>query len=298
MSNSSDEATRLSLIAYQVLSFGGLPIFICGLIGNFINIFAFTIRPEFNKIPTSIFLVTSFSGSFITLSTGLLPQLVYGFTGVDPLANYIILCKLRWFLGVGTATVAVHSLCYAAFNQCLITINSVRYQQLITQRRALILSLFIVIYCMASVSPNLFYYTHVINEINQTTCNVINPTVSTYNAYNTLIIYTLIPMFSLSLFSLLTLRNIRNMLVRRPALEQTVIVLIATVAYCIRKIYFLYQTAFENNSIRIARDEILTNGFTLCGFSIHGFTFFIYLAISKPFRTNIQYLIRKRQSRN
>ncbi|UJR07996.1 hypothetical protein I4U23_012275 [Adineta vaga] len=306
MSNSSSEAERLSLIANYVLSIGGLPIFICGIIGNSLNFIIFLNRSQLNKIPTSIFLLTSYSGSFMTLITGLLPQLVYRLTRINPLVNYLTLCKLRWFLGVGTATIAIHSLCFAAFQQYLVTTNSIRCHQFITRRRAIILCIFIYFYCAISVSPNLFYYTHVKNAINQTTCDVTNPIVSSYNAYNALIFYTLIPMSILSLFSILILRNIRKCLIRRPSLEQSVtsmllaqiiIVLIATVAFCIRRIYIFYTTDLRKDSIRIAQDDIITNVSTLFGFSIHGFTFFIYLIISNAFRNNIFSLFFPRRHR-
>jgi len=306
MSNSSDEVARLSSIANYVLSVGGLPIFICGIIGNLINIIAFSILPQFNKLSTSIFLVTSYSGSFITLITGLLPQLVFGLTQIDPLVTYLILCKLRWFLGVSTATVAIHALCFATFNQYLLATNSVRCRQFMTRRRVKIVCVFIYFYCAILLGPNLFYYTHVINPSNQTTCDVANRIVSSYNVYNSIFIYTLIPVFVLILFSLLTWRNLRNRTNRHSSLEQAVarmlfaqivIVLIAAAAFCIRRIYLFYTTDLQTDSIRIAQNEIFTNVSTLFGFSIHGFTFFIYLAISKSFRNNILSLFYKTQHR-
>lgn len=306
MSNLSAEAARLSMISNDILISGGLPIFICGLIGNLIDMVLFTTHPRMNQMSTSIFLATSYSGSFITLLTGLLPQLVYRLTHYDPLAKYEVLCKLRWFLGVGTATVAVHSLCFATVNQFLVTTNSVRCRNLITKRRAIILCTFIYIYCAGLLAPNLFYYKHVLNAVNQTICDVPNPIVSSYNAYTSLIIYTLIPMSVLILFSLLTLKNIRKQLHRRLDLEKTVtrvlfaqviIVLIATVAYCIRRIYQLYTANIRKDAIRIAQDDIITSVSTLFGFSIHGFTFIVFFAISDAFRSNVLSLRPRRQRR-
>lgn len=297
MSNSSDEVSRLSLIANNILNTGGLFIFICGIIGSLINIVAFATLPQFNGISTSIFLLTSCSGSFITLVTGLLPQLVSSLTGRDPLSKYVILCKLRWFLGVGTATVTIHSLCFATFNQYMITMDSVRFRQMLTRRRAMIMSVLIYCYCAILFSPSLFYYTHVINSANQTVCDVNNPIVAVYNVYNSVVIYTGIPIFVLILFSLLTWRNIRQRSIRRrSSLEKTVarmlfaqvsIVLIAAIAFCARRIYLLYTADFRKTPIQIAEDRIITNVSTLFGFSIHGFTFFIYLTISKAFRRKI-----------
>lgn len=303
MSNSSDEVSRLSFIANNILNIGGLSIFICGIIGDLMNIIAFATLPQLNGVSTSIFLLTSYTGSFITLITGLLPQLVNSFTGRDPLAKYVILCKLRWFLGVGTATVTIHSLCFATFNQYLVTTNSVRFRQMLTRRRSIIICVLIYCYCAILVSPSLLYYTHVTNAVNQTVCDVNNSIVTIYNVYNSIVIYTGIPVFVLTLFSLLTWRNIRHRsnrqwsslekAVARMLLAQVMIVLIAAVAFCARRIYLLYTTDFRKSSIQIAQDRIITNVSTLFGFSIHGFTFFIYLAISKAFRRKFISLITR-----
>lgn len=303
MSNSADEVSRLSFIANNILNIGGLSIFICGIIGNFMNIVAFATVSQLNGVSTSIFLLTSYTGSFVTLITGLLPQLVNSFTGRDPLSKYVILCKLRWFLGVGTATVTIHSLCFATFNQYLVTKDSVRFRHMLTRRRAIIVCVIIYCYSALLVSPSLFYYTHMINAANQTICDVNNPIVATYIVYNSVVIYTGIPVFVLTLFSLLTWRNIRHRsnrqwsslerAVARMLFAQVMIVLIAAVPFCARRIYLLYTADFRKSSIQIAQDRIITNVSTLFGFSIHGFTFFIYLAVSKAFRKNFLSLITR-----
>lgn len=307
MSNSAYEVGRLTVIANHVLSVGGTSIFICGIIGNLMNLIAFVKLPQFNAETTSIFLLTSHSGSLFTLLTGLLPQLVYSFTGHDPLVKYVILCKLRWFLGIGTATVAIHALCFAIFNQYLVTTQSVRCRQWMTRPRAIILCVLVYLYCAVLVSPNLVYYTHVINVMNQTTCDVTNLTVAVYNVYYSVIIYTAIPIFTLTLLSLLTWKNLRNRsnqrhsslkrAVARMLFAQILIVLIAAVAFCTRRIYILYTAGFRKDSISIAQDRVITNVSTLFGFSIHGFTFFIYLAISKSFRKKFLRLLFCRHHR-
>ena len=301
MSNSSDEVARLSSIANNILNVGGFSILICGIVGNLMNIVAFATLPQLNGVSTSIFLLTSYTGSFFTLVTGLLPQIVNSLTGRDPLVKSIILCKLRWFLGVGTATVTIHSLCFATFNQYLVTTESVRFRQMLTRRRAIIISILIYCYCAILVSPSLFYYTHAINKVNQTVCDVTNPVVAIYNVYNSVVIYTGVPVFVLILFSLLMWRNIRHRSNRqRSSLEkavvrmlfaQVIIVLIAAVAFCARRAYLLYTAALRKSPIQIAEDRIITNISTLFGFSIHGFTFFIYLTISKAFRRKFFSLI-------
>ena len=303
MSNSSDQVSCLSFIANNILNIGGLSIFICGIIGNLMNIVAFATLHQLNGVTTSIFLLTSYTGSFITLLTGLLPQLVNSFTGRDPLSQYVIICKLRWFLGVGTATVTIYSLCFATFNQYLVTKSSVRFRQMLTRRRAIIICVFIYFYSAILVSPSLFYYTHVINAANQTVCDINNPIVATYNVYNSVVIYTGIPVFVLTLFSLLTWRNIRHRsnrqwsslerAVARTLFAQVMIVLVAAIAFCSRRIYLLYTAGFRKSSIQIAQDRIITNVSTFFGFSIHGFTFFIYLAISKAFRRKFISLITR-----
>lgn len=297
MSTVPDEVFHLSRIANSILNVGGMLIFVCGIIGNFMNILAFATLPQFNRVSTSMFLLTSHSGSFITLLTGLLPQLIFSLTGYDPLVKYIVLCKLRWFLGVTTATVAIYSLCFATFTQYLLTTTSVRCRQIITRRRAVFISVGIYASCAILLGPNLFYYTHLLNSINQTVCDVNNPAIAVYNVYNSVFIYTAIPIFVLILFSILIWKNLRNRSNQRySSLEKTVahmlfahiiIVLIAAVAFSTRRVYLFYTADIKKDLIRVTQDRIITNVSTCFGFSLHGFTFIIYLVISKTFRRKL-----------
>ena len=201
---------------------------------------------------------------------------------------------------MGAATVAIHALCFAIFNQYLVTTNSVRFRQYLTRRRAVALSILLYLYSTLLLGPNLCHYTHIINSLNQTMCNVKNPVVAVYNVYNSVVIYTAIPMFILTLFLLLIWRNLQNQsrqrrlsLKRAIALTlfaQILMVLIAAAAFCTRRIYILYTTDVRKSSIRLAQDRIITNVSTLFGLSIHGFSFFIYWAISKTFRGKVSHL--------
>ncbi|CAF0809232.1 unnamed protein product [Adineta steineri] len=129
MDNLVNETAYLNFIAQAILMYGCLALFICGIIGS-----------------TPVFLLFSFAGSLTTFLTGLLPQLVAQFSGTDPLATYLILCKLRWFIGIGSATVALHCLGLAALNQYLLTSRDIGRHSWISRRRAVLMSLFVIIF--------------------------------------------------------------------------------------------------------------------------------------------------------
>ncbi|CAF1529298.1 unnamed protein product [Adineta ricciae] len=306
MSSSTAEIAYLNYISRISLTFGGLILFITGIIGNSINIFVFSFFPQFNKGSTPVFLLFSFISSLTTLLTGLLPQLVFRLSGTDPLVTYLVLCKLRWFIGIGSATVAVHCLSLAAANQYLLTSRHIRHHQWINRRRALLMCLVVTIYSLGSISPNLVYYTHIKNSINQTQCDITNTIAATYNTYNGLIIYSLLPIIVLSTFSLLTWWNIRHKMIRQASIEQSLtrlvfaqitMVLLASIGFVIRRIYLLYTKDFAKNTYQIAQENVANSAFTLIGFIIHSFSFLTYLISSKPFRQNISSLLFTKKHR-
>ncbi|UJR07121.1 hypothetical protein I4U23_011409 [Adineta vaga] len=306
MSNFSNEVNYLYFITGIISGYGGSILFILGIVGNFINIFLFSYLPQLNKGSTLIFLLFSFIASQIYLLVILLSQIVYQFTGVDPLSIYLILCKIRWFIGTGSATVALHCLSLAAFNQYLLTSRNIQRHQWINRRRALFMCLFVIIYTMGFISPNLVYYTHVKNAMNQTQCGVTDPIGRTYDVYNGFVIYSLLPIIVLSTFSFLTWWNIKHKIARRAAMErsltrlvfaQIAMVLLASIGFFIRRIYFLYYTNISKNSFQIAQDNLFNIIFLMIGHIIHSFSFYTYLFSSKAFRQNILSLFRKRQNR-
>jgi hypothetical protein len=297
MSDSFDETARFALISRVLLASGGLLMFIIGIIGNTLDSLAFAYCPQFNKLSSSVFLLSSFIASQIDLIAGLLPQLVYRIGGSDPLIIYLILCKLRWYIGALSGTIALHCLCFAGINQYLVTSRTVRFHQLINRRRAVFISCFVVFLWAGVLTPSMVFFTHVVNSVNVTTCIIMNPIFALYQAYLSIIIYSLIPIFVLSIFSLLTWRNVRSNLIRRRSLEQaltrillaqTVMVLLTSIPNVINQMYFFYTRTVPKNSLRLAQESVVSSVFTLLGFSTHSISFYVYMCTSKAFRQNIR----------
>jgi hypothetical protein len=306
MSNLSDEIARLALISRVMVGSVGVPMFILGSIGNLLNVIAFAFLRQFNKLPSSIFLLISFIGSQIDVIASFLPQLVYRISGTDPLASFVILCKLRWFLGPSFGTVALHCICFAAIDQYLITSRTARFRNLINRRRAAFISFFVLFYSIGVMVPSLVFYTHVVNSANATTCNIKDPTFATFSAYLAIFIYSLIPIFVLLIFSLLTWRNFRSNLLRQRDLErsltrmlliQMMMILFTSIPSAINQMYFFYTRTTPKSSLRIAAEGVLSSVIVLLGFSTHCFSFYIYILTSKAFRQNIQSLFLLRQRR-
>ncbi|CAF1278809.1 unnamed protein product [Adineta ricciae] len=219
---SSDEILRLNFIAQTIVIYAGSSMFICGILGNIVNIFLFTFHRQFNSLSISRFLLFSFFGSQLNLLSAFLPQLISRITGNDPLVKSEILCKLRWFFGPVTGTVALHGICLASVNHYLLSLRNIRYHRWITQRRSYFICLFVLFYSVLFISPNLIYFTHWINISNITTCDIINPIAASYNVYIGLVIYSLIPIFVLSILSSLIWFNIRKIIIRGNGIEQTI----------------------------------------------------------------------------
>jgi hypothetical protein len=308
MSTSLDESTRLIWISRIVLISIGLPMFICGTIGNLINSLAFTSLPQLNKLPSSVFLLCSFVASQINLFVGLLLQLVYRITGNDPLSTSLIICKIRWFFGPICGTVALHYISLAAINQYLITSRQVRYHYWITRRRAIYISSIVLLILIVPLSPGVVFYTHVVNSANMTVCSsAMTPIFAVYFTYISIVLYSLIPIILLSIFSLLTWFNVRNNnVLRRQGMKQAltrilllqiIMVLLTTILNVINQIYFFYTQTIHKDSLRLAGESLVSSIFTIIGYSTHSISFYIYFSASKVFRKNIRLLFIKQQRR-
>jgi hypothetical protein len=297
MSNLSDEIARLNLVSRVLIISGGVPSFILGTIGNLLNALAFAFHPQFSKLPSSIFLLMSFIGSQLDITSSYLPLIIYRITGTDPLVSSVIICKLRWFIGPAFGTVALHCICFAAINQYLITSRTARFRNLINRRRAGFISFIVLFYSIGVMAPSLFFYTHVVNSANATKCTIQNPIFATFSAYLAIFIYSLIPIFVLLIFSLLTWLNFRSNLVRQQGLErsltrmlltQIMMILVTSIPSAINQLYFFYTQTTQKSSLRIAAEGVLSSTINLVGFSTHCFSFYAYIFTSKTFRQNIQ----------
>lgn len=306
MSNSSDEVIGLLLASHIILIVIGLPMFIFGIIGNLLNIFSFVYLRQFKKLPSSVFLICSYISSEIILIIGLLPQLIYRISGNDLINNNIIVCKLRWFIGPLSGTVSLHYICFATINQYLILSRIIQYHQLITRRRAIFISIFILLFWIGPLSSSIVFYIQVVNSANMTVCVAINPIFAVYYAYISIIIYSLVPIFVLSIFSLLIWHKFQSNIIQRRSLGQSltrmllaqiIIVLLTTIPNVITQIYFFYTRTTLKSSLRLAQESVVSSIFALLGSSTFSFSFYIYILTSKVYRQKIQSLFFQRQHR-
>ncbi|CAF1358679.1 unnamed protein product [Adineta steineri] len=306
MSNSSDEIDRLFLISRVLLISIGIPMFIGGTIGNFINILAFTRLPQFTRLSSSIFLLVSFISGQIDIFGSFLFDLIYNISGSDPLNSVVVLCKLRWCFGPLSGTVGLYSICLAAINQYLLTSRTVQYRDLITRRRAVFITIFILIFSFGLIGPALIFYTHVENSANMTLCSIANPVFVEYYTYLAIIIYTLIPVPLLTIFSLLTWYNIRHNLLQNRNLEQSltrllfaqiIMVLLTTVPNIVGQTYFFYTRTMSKSLLRQAQESVLSSILNIFTFSTFSLPFYTYTVVSKPFRRNIKALFAFKQNR-
>ncbi|UJR06743.1 hypothetical protein I4U23_011032 [Adineta vaga] len=303
MSDSSDEIARLSFISRLIFASGGLVIIIFGTIGNLLDLFAFIHLPQFNKLPISIFLVTSFIFSQLTLTFALLPQLIFRISGYDPLSSSIFLCKLRYYVGLTSGTIALNSLGVAALNQYLFTSPIVRLRHLITRKLAILVVFSMLLLVDLMFIPLFIFYTHITNSANVTICTTTN---INFTAYTGLIIYSSIPVIVLTISSVLTWHNVRNGLgqrgdlyqnLARMLISQVIIVLLTTIPNLFNQIYTLSTRTVSKSVIRQAQENLLSSILGLFSFSTFGASFYTYIFASRSFRNNIKGLFSVRNRR-
>jgi hypothetical protein len=190
----------------MMTTYGGLGMFTLGLLGNTMNVVAFSCLKVYRSLATSAFLVTaSLCGQFyLTFSL-----LIYALSNVleyNPAARYKSLCRATLYIPKVTMQISLTCLCLSAIDRYLMTSRSARQRAWMTPQRArLLVCACVVIWCAVGV-PN------AILALNYAQFNICVPTVE-YAAivtYLNLAIAIVVPIGTLCIFGFLTWKNLNR----------------------------------------------------------------------------------------
>lgn len=302
VTNDSDVVFKIRLATKNIYAYLGLIMVVIGTIGNACDIVVFTRHGPLSKLASSSLLVAAFIGSQFVLSTGVLSRVIFGFSGVDPLASSIIWCKIRYVLGPLGGITALTCISLGSIERYFITSRQINRHRWITVQRARYMILITIFIWFIPLIPNAIYYT-------SPSCTIKNSVFIVFSPIFSLIAYSTIPLLILAVFCILTRFNLRSVgarairvdriqyQVNKMMIAQICVVLFTSVPNVIVQIYSLATRTTVKSTLRQAQEGLLIAILTMLGFVTHAGTFYVYLVASRSYRKNVKTVIFRCRNR-
>ena len=292
MSNSTDDsslAARLHSIRDSIYMYAGLTVFIVGTIGNVCNIILFTQLDSFTRLASSWFLVMSFFGSQLFLSTAVLSRL-------------IVWCRLRWTLGPLGSGTALTFLSLASIDRYFVTSRQIHRHRWITLERTRCIIVLVVLAWLVAVIPNAIFYT-------SPSCTITDAVYSLASTIFSVAAYSVVPSAVMIVSSTLTWFNLRHAHARTRhrirfqhqvngmMLAQIAMVLFTAVPNALTQVYIAATRHMAKSPARQGYEEVVVAILSMLGYVTHAGTFYVYVIVSRGYRNKAKAIILGDQSR-
>jgi hypothetical protein len=210
--------TIISLVNYyiqQIAIYYGIPIFILGVIGQFLNIILFLSSRTFRQKSCVFYLTVMSALDFSRLLISVLFNiLAWGFE-IDWTLSSLFFCKIRILIYSACSLGSITCLCLAIIDQYFATCYHPRWQKWCNIKLAhRLTAIFLVIWTLHGI-PYFVFYDHIISpSTNQTICQITNNIFIKYHTYGYFLTLTnVLPLIAV-VFGLLAYHNVR-LLTRR-----------------------------------------------------------------------------------
>jgi len=210
--------TIISLVNYyiqQIAIYYGIPIFILGVIGQFLNIIVFLNSKTFRQ-KSCVFYLTVMSALDLSrlFISALFNILAWGFE-IDYTVSSLFFCKIKVLIYTTCSLSSITCLCLAIIDQYFASSSHLRCQKWCNIKLAhRLTTIFIMIWTLHGI-PYFVFYDHIIfPSTNKTICQITNTIFIKYHTYGYFLTLTnLLPLIAI-VFGLMAYRNVR-LLTRR-----------------------------------------------------------------------------------
>lgn len=282
---------QILLAASSLTTYGGITMFTLGLIGNTLNIIAFTCLKGYRSLSTSAFLTAASLSGLIYLSFTLFRVAIGNILGYNAAARDSFLCRTTLFIPRVTVQVSLTCLCFSAIDRYLMTSRSARLRSLVTLTRARLAICFsVLIWCGYGV-PNAIY------AINYPLFNICVPTADFGNTitYLNLVFAVLLPIFILSVFGFLTWKNLDNARLSSMNAQVTRMILLDVIVVVMSNVpmgcFLIYAVAYTSNRLFTPVETLLIYLAQLLSSTQSCGSFYFYFCVSPAFRNNIRAML-------
>jgi hypothetical protein len=301
--NQLNAAASVIFIAVSFINFA------LGSVGLLLNILVFT-RPALRRGPCSFyFLSSTFYDLFVVFL--ILPvrilSIVYNING----ANYNLgVCKIETYIFYVTRVIPIWLIVLACIDRYLHSSSSERIRRMSSLRSAKISSGILSIILLISYSHMLVYYeiANVTNQFGIITpqCNSQKGIYRNFLGLWHMVVSSLFPSFLMLVFGLLTLRNVRqrrhlvrrareNTAIRRTDTQllrmltaQVLVIIIATLPFCVFQLYSAFTSSFTKSTLRIAQENLAVQMTAMVTYFAYTSSFYLYTLTGTIFRKQVR----------
>ncbi len=282
--NQLNSAGSVIFISFSIINFA------LGSVGLIFNILVFT-RPALRREPCSFYFLSSTCYDlfvvFLILPVRILSN-SYNING----ANYnVSVCKIETYIFFVARVISIWLIVMACIDRYLHSSSNERIRRMSSLKSAKISTGIITIIVLILYFHMLVYYEigNVTNQFGTITpqCNSQKGIYRTFLGLWHMVMSSLFPSFLMLLFGLLTLKNVRQhrQLVRRAAettairrtdtqllrmlAAQVLVIIIATLPFCIDTLYTSFTSSFTKTTLKIAQDNLagqITYSHIFCSF--------------------------------
>jgi hypothetical protein len=224
----------LNFAIQQIAKYYGIPVFIMGVSGGFLNIIVFLSLKTFRQSSCAFYLMVMSAFDLGRFFSSTLAGIIWSGFGIDWTLSSLFYCKIKVFLYSTCSLNSMTCLCLAIIDQYFATCSRPHWQQWCNIKLAYRLTaVFSIIWILHGI-PYFVFYDHIIlSPTNKTICQITNNIFIKYHTYGYfLTLNNLLPLITF-VFGLMAYHNARHIghrtvpLVRRELDKQlTVMVLV------------------------------------------------------------------------
>ncbi|CAF4522086.1 unnamed protein product [Rotaria sp. Silwood2] len=297
----------ITVLISSITIYFGLPIFICGMIGNLINIRLFW-RARHNPC-AFIFLFLSLINCIVLFYGLFIRILIIGFQ-LDWSTTNRFWCKTRAALTPASFLISLTCICLASIDRFLVSCRQEKYRKLSRLSLAKWAVILICIFWLLHFVPYLIYTELLRSPITDLmTCTLIRNEAFTnyliYFAYP--VYYGLLPSTTLMITGIMTYRNINKLQIvrQRQSIQKQLtsmmlilipIILFSTLPYVIVTEYTVLTVTMAKSSNRRAVELLITNIVTTTCYITFACPFCAFFVSSRSFRNEAKMLFLCRKT--
>ncbi|UJR29340.1 hypothetical protein I4U23_010552 [Adineta vaga] len=296
MSNAAvnEEILRLQSISKIFDGYVMLFFIIIGTIGNLMNIIVFLRHKTLRQMSNCIFMIMFFVSNLTSLWASRFQRSTLAITGVDLLVGSIFYCKFRWLFGRWGFNMSFTCICLSSIDRFLNTSRNERYRQLVTFKRAIIITILITISYTIIFVPDAIYYSGY-------RCTASSSDRAIYQQFITYFNLTMtnsIPPVILGIFCLLTWYNLWSIRrqrqsqlhqqVNRMMIVEFTVIFISSIPNFIFNMYSQVTQSWIKSNLQLAQENIWRNVCVTLSLLLNTVTFYIYILMSSAYRRNVK----------
>ena len=273
----------------------GSSLFLCGWIGNTLNLLVFY---RIGLVQPAIYLlfVSSFF-SLIYLTAGLLTRVLSVGFSVDPTRINLTWCRTRTYLGQSSSLISLTFICYAWLDQYFLSSPHDSWRRLSQLRRTRFISLLIIAFWFISLIPFYTLAEQVTSGNGTLICSVYaNYYFNQYFSYfHQPILASILPIVFIVFVGVLIHQNLSHLQqlnhrarfqhhLTSMILSQTVCIIIQTVPYGFFSMYLTITLREKKTPFRSDIESVILNMASIFYYFSHSFSFWNYFLSSSTYR--------------